>query len=272
MKTVYEAANALEAHMLVDLLKQEGVVAHIRGEHLQGAVGEVPAVGLVRLDVDESQFAQARHLIDRWNAAQPASGPSVGAAVAGATPASKGGSRLGIGLLVGVAIGLAAGYVFYRVPVGADGIDHNGDGIVDEQWVQSAAGAPARYEVDRNLDGKVDFIGHYGRQGAMTSAEQDDDFNGTFETATQYANGGPSVTESDTDGDGFRDLRSIYRHGVLASCEYIDPTSGQVRKVEHFTLGVLTRSELDTDRDGRFDVSRSFGAMGEPASAGGSVR
>ena len=34
MKTVYEAASATEAHMLVDLLQQEGLEAQVRGEAL----------------------------------------------------------------------------------------------------------------------------------------------------------------------------------------------------------------------------------------------
>jgi len=72
MKTLYEAANAIEAHMLVDLLKQEGLHAHIHGEHLQGAMGELPAAGLVRLVIDEADHARARTLIERWESLQPA--------------------------------------------------------------------------------------------------------------------------------------------------------------------------------------------------------
>ena len=63
MKTLYEAANAVEAHMLLDLLKQEGMEARIEGEALQGAMGGVPAAGLVRLVVDEDGYAPARALI-----------------------------------------------------------------------------------------------------------------------------------------------------------------------------------------------------------------
>jgi hypothetical protein len=38
MKTVYEALNIVEAHMLADLLKQEGYSVQIQGEHLIGAM------------------------------------------------------------------------------------------------------------------------------------------------------------------------------------------------------------------------------------------
>src|SRR5690606_18757888 len=56
MKTLYQAANAVEAHMLADYLKQEGLSAHVLGEHLQGAVGELPAAGLVRLMIPDEQY------------------------------------------------------------------------------------------------------------------------------------------------------------------------------------------------------------------------
>lgn len=66
MRTLYEAANGLEARLLHDLLAQEGVPARIYGEFLQGGVGELPVAGLVRLMVDERDYAAGRALIARW--------------------------------------------------------------------------------------------------------------------------------------------------------------------------------------------------------------
>jgi hypothetical protein len=71
MKTLYVAANAIEAHMLVHLLRQVDLTAHIQGEHLQGAVGELPAAGMVRLMIPEEQYPRARDVIDQWEADQP---------------------------------------------------------------------------------------------------------------------------------------------------------------------------------------------------------
>ena len=50
MQEVYQPANAPEAHMLVHLLGEAGITAHIHGEALQGAVGELPAGNVIRLD------------------------------------------------------------------------------------------------------------------------------------------------------------------------------------------------------------------------------
>ena len=42
MKRVYQAANSIEAHMIVHVLEQAGVHAHVQGEHLQSGAGELP--------------------------------------------------------------------------------------------------------------------------------------------------------------------------------------------------------------------------------------
>lgn len=71
MRTLYEAANLVEAHMLADLLKQEGLQTHVQGEYLQGGVGELQANALVRLMIDEADYPRARAVVDAWDAAQP---------------------------------------------------------------------------------------------------------------------------------------------------------------------------------------------------------
>jgi Putative prokaryotic signal transducing protein len=99
MRTLYEAASAIEAHMLRDLLRQAGLSAQIQGEHLQGALGELPAAGLVRLVVDESDYVAARTVIDDWESAQPA---DVRSPPNHAAPSGWG--RFVMGLLIGVAL------------------------------------------------------------------------------------------------------------------------------------------------------------------------
>jgi hypothetical protein len=63
MVVVYEAENAIEAHMLRARLAQTGIAAEISGEYLLGALGDLPARDLVRLLVPEEDFAEARAVV-----------------------------------------------------------------------------------------------------------------------------------------------------------------------------------------------------------------
>lgn len=67
MMTVYHATNSIEAHLIKNLLQQQEIVAYVLGEYLQGGVGEIPAVGLVRVSVSDSDYAKAKQVVDAWN-------------------------------------------------------------------------------------------------------------------------------------------------------------------------------------------------------------
>lgn len=72
MKTVYEASNTLEAHMIRNLIEQFGISAWVDGEYLQGGVGEIQAMGIVRVQVNDVDYQQASQVISDWEAEQPA--------------------------------------------------------------------------------------------------------------------------------------------------------------------------------------------------------
>ena len=258
MRTLYQAASAIEAHMLVDLLKQQGLSAEIHGEHLQGAIGELPAAGLVRLVIDEAEYAPARALIERWESAQPA---EVAKPVPG--PDARGWPRVIVGMLIGIGVSWA----FYRSPATTEGIDYNRDGLLDEKWTYAASGALLKAEVDRNLDGKVDYIAQYDRHGMIDSAEADDNFDGVFETRMRFRDGNVELYEVDTDGDGIAERRSRHANGVVATIEIINPVTGLLLRVEHYRLGVLITAEVDTDKDGVLDTRFSYTPLGEVASS-----
>jgi len=254
MKTLFEAASAVEAHMVRDLLRREGIAAHIHGEHLQGALGELPAAGLVRLVVDEIDYPRGRAVIDAWEAEQPKD-------IAPRAPASR--PRVLLGFLAGIAVGAAVTWTFFRSAVSAEGIDADRDGVVETRWIHSASGSPLRSELDRNRDGKVDHVTHFDGHGVPDVAESDDDFDGVFEVRWFYRHGQVASAEMDSDGDGYFDLRTRSENGVAVSTEYLDPATGLPLRVEHYRKGKIVRAEVDTDRDGRLDQEQEYGALGD---------
>lgn len=255
MRTLYEPSNALEAQMLHDLLKQEGIFSRVDGAYLQGGVGELPASGFVRLVVDEADYERARSVIERWEAtevSETTSGP-----VRSANAFASG--------LAGLLVGALSAYAFLHVPVKDDGVDFNRDGVLDVRWIYSASGTFLGTRVDRNLDGKPDYTTQADWRGLDESAEADDDFDGVFETRQRFRAGNLESSEADTDGDGIVDLHSSYTHGVIAYEETLDPYSGRVVRIDHYRLGRITHAEVDTDGDGTLDTRLTYPGGGRPA-------
>lgn len=242
MRTLYEASSAVEAHMLVDVLRQQGLTAHLHGEALQGAMGELPAAGLVRLVVDDADYPAARAAIERWEHTQVDPTPA-----SAAPPPARRASGLR-GVVVGMAVGVAATWAVYRSPVTSEGVDYDRDGLLDEKWTYSPNGTPLKMEADRNLDRRIDYVAHYDARGLIESAEADDDFDGRFETRQRYRDGNLESSASDTDGDGYPDVRWNYSHGVLDTVEILDPATGLPLRVEHYRLGRRVRTD-DTAQD-----------------------
>ena len=255
MKTLYEASSAVEGHMLQDLLQQEGISARLDGAFLQGAMGGLPAFGLVRLVVDEADYEKGRAIVERWEAAEPVAQP-----IPTTTHTSSG--RI-IATLMGMLIGVAGTYAFLRSPVSVDGIDHNRDGILDEQWTFSPSGAPVGSQMDRNLDGKVDYVVHYDQRGHIDSAEGDDDFDGKFESQYRFRFGNVETSQIDSDGDGFPDMHSYFKSGVLVTTKHLNPKTGLPLRVEHFHIGRVALTEIDSDRNGKLDKRLTHSVSGE---------
>lgn len=55
--------------MVMHQLQQAGIKAEIVGEFLQGAIGELPAAGNVRVVVKETDVEAAKQVISDWEAA-----------------------------------------------------------------------------------------------------------------------------------------------------------------------------------------------------------
>jgi putative signal transducing protein len=66
MKRVYNAANNIQAHMVMHVLEQAGVHAMVQGEFLQSGAGELPIGNLVGVAVDDEDVEIAREIIEDW--------------------------------------------------------------------------------------------------------------------------------------------------------------------------------------------------------------
>ncbi|MEO7773199.1 MAG: DUF2007 domain-containing protein [Steroidobacteraceae bacterium] len=71
MKTVFECAFAVEAHLVSHLLDDAGIANQVLGEYLQGAAGELPVGRLVRVVVPDENADAACALIAAWEQTAP---------------------------------------------------------------------------------------------------------------------------------------------------------------------------------------------------------
>ena len=65
MRIVYHAQSLIDAHLVRDALAQVEIPAFISGEYLTGAVGELPAMGLVAVMAPASAAEAAGGMVRR---------------------------------------------------------------------------------------------------------------------------------------------------------------------------------------------------------------
>ena len=253
MKRVYQAANSIEAHMIVHLLEQAGVEAHVQGEHLQSGAGELP-VGLVAVAVPDEDVEAARAVITEWESRSTPGSRE-------ASPPPKYAPMLSF--LVGAMLSGGIVWALYNGPHEAREFDRNGDGSADERWLRSSDGSD-RFEKDRNFDGRVDEISTYTESGDQSTAAIDDDFDGVMDRVQRYHNGELQSHSVDWDHDGAVDQRGNYELGALRSVEYLDRVTGRVVKRVTYAGMKQQRVELDLDGDGQWDRSYAVDRHDEP--------
>jgi len=249
MKCIFEASSGLEAHMISNLLQQAGIVARIDGEYLQGGVGELQAMGFVRVLVNDDDYKNAQEIIKAWDANQSVSVKAV--------PTKSKSYGVGVGLLLGALIGIGATFLAYNTPVTIDGIDYNDDGKLDEKWVYRDNRITS-IEADRNLDGSVDTIHKYNHKGRIYKTEVDDNFDGLFESTITYKRSNPVLQETDTNQDGVIDYKAYFTYGVLTEIEILDPTSSRSKKKQYYEMNKLVSSEFDSNDDGVYDKQYKY--------------
>ena len=52
------------------MLEQQEIPAYVLGEHLESGVGEIPAIGLIRVNVSDSDAKRAKEIVEEWNASE----------------------------------------------------------------------------------------------------------------------------------------------------------------------------------------------------------
>jgi antitoxin component YwqK of YwqJK toxin-antitoxin module len=254
MKSVFEASTGLDAHMILNLLQQEGIDGRVEGEYLQGGIGELSAINVVRVVVDETDYEKARSIISDWESIQPDQKHLE-------KPLRKS-SRAGLGFLLGLLLGIGSMYWAYNSPVTEEGVDHNRDGKLDEVWIYKDDRISLA-EIDRNKDGKIDLIQKFDRKGIAYRAESDDNFDGFYETIYSYQNGNTSLQEADLNQDGVVDYRAFYKNGLLDVVEIFDPVTNVLRKKQKFVMNKLSSAEYDFNEDGTFDVTYEYDHLEE---------
>ena len=269
MMTVYQAATAVEAHMVANLLHQHEVKsARVDGEYLQGGVGLLQAVDVVRVVVDDAESEQALQIIADWEADQKDSSAAARERSQNSSYTAKAASENSLIsamslLLLGILLGGGSMFLFYQTPITRDGIDYNGDGELDVKLLYLGAFLDSA-ESDRNLDGSIDRVDHYNARGLAKSSRIDADFNAEFETRLTYRNDQPAHSESDTDGDGRVDLIADYKHGELYRRTIRNaPGSAAVKRI-YYQLNKMVCAEFDSNGDGVFETRIDYDFFEQP--------
>ena len=148
-------------------------------------------------------------------------------------------------------------YWVYNSPVTEDGIDINGDGILDEKRIYKDHRI-SRTEVDRNFDGNVDIIYDFDRNGIPKESRRDDNFDGFFESVFIFKDGLTKTKESDLNQDGSIDHKAHYSHGNIDEVVILGEGQDPRRKRQKFNMGKLISAEYDTDGDGNYDIEYEY--------------
>lgn len=265
MVPIYDAANSTDAHLVKNLLEQAGIAGYIRGEYLQGGLGDLPVSGMMQVCVDAADAAQAEAILDDWRNAVPSSeddeAEDAMPRAEPAVPPKTGFGPLLLAALLGGALGAGAMWIGMRAPPAGNAVDYNNDGRPDDHAFYRGERL-VRTETDRNFDGKVDLIFHYAPDGTATRAESDNDFDGRMEVATRFLHNQWQSEESDENGDGAADYQADAVSGVAYRQQWLDAEGRVVKRVQ-FEGGIPVFGDVDTNADGKLDTRRHYDRTGE---------
>ena len=228
--------------MILDLLDRSGIKGNIEGEHLQG-LEKLELGGFLRITVDDADYEKAKKVIGTVDIGTDS--PDT----VHSTPVKDHSWQYGI---IGFIAGSALVAFIYYIPIVVEKHDLNRDGEPDGKSVYFGNRISST-ELDRNFDGRVDEVFKYNNQGFVKSSKSDYNFDGIFETETEWKNGNPQLSKSDTTGDGFQDYIVTFNNGVIDTISFISPKTKKPIKVQQYDGMKLISANVDTNRDGNFD-------------------
>ncbi|WP_255516448.1 putative signal transducing protein [Luteimonas suaedae] len=263
MIRIYEAAHLADAHMVRELLVREGIAAHIQGEYLQGALGEIPVSGQIGVTVAAPDAPRARAIVLDWERAVPERLTDAEEAPSGAQAAAPVRSRVSLPATFGAGLLLGAGgcWLLLVGPEQTVPADEDDDGIVETSYVHTGERL-RRIEIDRNGDGTPDLVHFSDWRGRPVRDTYDDDFDGRMETRVRHRGVVWHETTTDDDGDGRIDYRAEATAGVLFRETWYDHEGREIKRIV-YEGGLPVRGTFDSDGDGRPDIERRYDARGE---------
>jgi antitoxin component YwqK of YwqJK toxin-antitoxin module len=252
MKHVYSPSGSLEAHMLVHLLEQSGIKAHIHGEALLGGMGDLPTADLIKIAVADEDYEKARQLILEWEKQQPPDVPIK-------TEYKSSASSMLMAGLIGAVVGWAV-YEHGYVANPHDYEDRNQDGKPDYvlNYKNGKTDIPSGYKQDLNFDGKFDVYTDIDASGQITQERVDYNFDGSFETITTFKNNLPVKSEVDTNDDGKPDMISFFENGISNRTETLDLKTNKVVRIDYYDSAMLKAADFDSDGDGFLETSYKY--------------
>ena len=278
MRPIFTANNYVEAELIAQSLKNEGIDAQVE-VHCMDGITDHPVVL-----VDDSQVEEALKLIKgETYTVEKSEGEKVemNEAKAPEHPVKSTLSSFWKGFLSASAVFLLIGFFYYASyshrpkDLFSNEVDSNQDGKPD-YWIFNDGGKLIRTESDSNFDGKVDTWTFYEdmhtyrqevdnnldgkpdrwvyiKLGSRIKEEDDFDFDGKKDGIILYESNMPSVGYVDNDGDGKHDEVIKYEQGRVVERKWSYNNDDIFDKKEIFFNGRKIKEMFDYNRDGKYE-------------------
>ena len=252
MRKIYASQTSAEAHLLVEMLQQEGIEARVQ-DHAAGVVpGENASVWID----DPRDEERALALVESFS--RPTPKERVPKRVSQAKAFER-------GFFLGLTVGFAATWIItnqlsiQKAQSPTEPFtewDANGDGVIDSWAEYDAEGVVLNTSYDRDHDGQADRWEEYDANGRIVRARTDNDSDGEADLWQEYGEDARiSKSHGDSNLDGAPDFWEEYdERGLLIAARYDEDSDGTPDLWQTFQdEGKVVEYAADNDGDGRRD-------------------